>query len=62
MLNLGRGKEAPLSSQPWQGLLTLASESLQILDPEHGEQELVKSVAAALAKVTALIAENSQRK
>jgi hypothetical protein len=38
-----------------------ASKHLQILDPELGEEELVKSVAAALASVTALVAENSQR-
>ena len=41
-------------------LLQLASSCLEILDPELGEQELVKSVAAALAKLAALI-ENSQR-
>ena len=34
---------------------------LNILDPELGVQELVKSAAAELAKVTALIAENRQR-
>ena len=44
-----------------QDLLQQASTDLQILDPEHGEQDLVKSVAAETAKVTALIAENSQR-
>ena len=40
-------------------LLQQASKYLTILDPELGEQELVKSVAAELAKVTALLAENS---
>jgi len=44
-----------------QDLLQPASEHLTILDPELGEEELVKSVAAELAKVTALLAENSQR-
>jgi len=44
-----------------QGFLQHASERLQILDPELGNQELVKSVAAEVAKVTAFIAENSQR-
>ena len=42
-------------------MLRRASEYLTILDPELGEEELVKSVAAELAKVTALLAENSQR-
>ena len=42
-------------------LLQQADSDLKILDPELGEKELVKSVAAELAKVTALVAENSQR-
>jgi len=42
-------------------VLQQASLKLKILDPEVGEQELVKSVAAEMAKLTALIAENSQR-
>ena len=42
-------------------LLQRATASLKILDPEIGKEELVKSVATELAKVTALIAENSQR-
>ena len=45
-----------------QDLLEYATSCLNILNPELGEQELVKSVAAELAKVTALIAENSQRR
>ena len=44
-----------------QDLLQQASKHLTILDPELGEEELVKSVAAELAKLTALTAENSQR-
>jgi hypothetical protein len=42
-------------------LLLQATRSLKILDPELGEEELVKSVAAELVKVTALIAGSSQR-
>jgi len=43
-----------------QNLLLQATFDLQILDPELGEEELVKSVAAELARVTVLIA-GSQR-
>jgi hypothetical protein len=43
-----------------RNLLQQATRSLKILDPELGEEELVKSVAAELANVTALIA-GSQR-
>ena len=42
-------------------LLPRASLNLKILDPETGEQELIESLASELAKVFALIAENSQR-
>ena len=42
-------------------LLQQASKNLTILDPELGEEELVKSAAAELAKLTAFIAENRQR-
>jgi len=34
-----------------QGLLLLASLQLKILDPELGEQELIKSMAAEVAKL-----------
>jgi len=44
-----------------QNLLQLASKNFQILDPELGDQELVKFVADELARLTVLIAENSQR-
>ena len=44
-----------------QGLLQHASKHLTILDPELGEEELVKSVASELAKLTSLTAANSQR-
>ena len=42
-------------------LLQRASWNLNILDPELGEEELIKSAAAELAKVTAFIANNSER-
>jgi hypothetical protein len=44
-----------------QDLLRGASKHLTILDPELGEQELVKFAAAELAKLTAFMAENSKR-
>ena len=44
-----------------QCLLRQASKHLQILDPELGDEELIKSMAAELAKVTALIAGSSER-
>ena len=44
-----------------QNLLQRASKHLEILDPELGAEEVVKSAAAELAKVTALIARSSQR-
>jgi hypothetical protein len=44
-----------------QNLLQLASKNFQILDPELGDQELVKFVADELARLAVLIAENSQR-
>jgi len=44
-----------------QCLLQKASTHLKVLDPELGKEELVKSVAAELARVTALIARSSQR-
>jgi len=47
---------------PVQELLAQASKNLTILDPELGEEELIKSVAAELAKVTARVAENSERR
>ena len=44
-----------------RNLLLQATLSLQILDRELGEEELVKSVAAESARLAVLIAENSQR-
>ena len=43
-------KLAPASA----AVLELASEHLKILDPEVGEQELIKAVAAEVAKLRAL--------
>jgi hypothetical protein len=45
-----------------QDLLQQASKHLTILDPERGEEELVKSVAAELVKLAAFMAENSQQR
>jgi len=44
-----------------QKLLQRTSKHLKVLDPELGQEELVESVAAEMARLTALIAENSQR-
>jgi len=44
-----------------QYLLQKASSHLTILDLELGEEELINSVAAELAKVRAFMTENSQR-
>ena len=64
LLDLMRENEAAVQDDlvPCEFLLQQASENLKILCPEFGEQDLVISVAAELAIVTALIAENSQRK
>ena len=53
LLDLLRGNEAAvkdISSQCRKLLRTSAS--LKILDPEHGEEELIELVAAALAKLS----------
>ena len=39
-------------SDSCQGLLLVASVRLKILDPEHGEKELIELVAAELAKLS----------
>jgi hypothetical protein len=64
LLDLVRENEASVQANlvHYQDLLQRASKHIKILDPELGVEELVKSVAAELARVTALIAENSQRK
>ena len=53
LLDLLCENEAPgqIMSVPFQSILRLATCRLKILDPEHGEEELVKSVAAELAKL-----------
>ena len=62
LLDLIRENEAAVQAYlvQCQKLLQKASKHLQILDPELGEEELVESVAAELAELTALIA-GSQR-
>jgi len=54
LLNLMRGNEAAVQniSTLCRVLLIEASDRLKILDPEHGEEGLVKSVAAELAKLS----------
>jgi hypothetical protein len=63
LLDLVRENGAGVQANPVyvRDLLRRASKHLTILDPELGQQELVKFVAAELAKLTALIAEKSQR-
>ena len=63
LLDLLRENRASVQDNlvPCQGLLQRASKHLKIFDPNLGVQELVKSMAAELARMTALIAENSQR-
>ena len=53
LLDLLRENEAAVSTMAhfFQILLQHASSHLKILDPEHGEEELVKSVAAELIKL-----------
>jgi len=64
LLDLMRENEAAVQANLplCESLLMLASKNLKILDPERGEEELIESLAAELAKLTALLAENSQRK
>ena len=63
LLDLMRENEAAVQDDlvPCEFLLQQASKNLTILNPELGEEELVKSVAAELAKVTASISRSSQR-
>ena len=53
LLDLLRENKAEVQTKPifFQSLLQHASVHLKILDPEHGEEELIKSVAAELAKL-----------
>jgi hypothetical protein len=54
MLDLMRGNEAAVKglSTQCRNLLLEASMRLKILDPEHGEKELINLVAAVLAKLS----------
>ena len=54
LLDLMRENEAAVlaMSGRCQPLLCRASEILKILDPEHGEKELIELVAAELAKLS----------
>ena len=63
MLNLMRENEASVQAElvHCQDLLQQASKMFHILDPELGDEELVKSVAAEMAKLTALMAKKSPR-
>ena len=53
LLDLMRENEAAVQdmSPQCQELLHNASADLKLLDPEHGEEELIELVAAALAKL-----------
>jgi len=53
LLDLMRENEARVQkwAAPCQELLAMASQQLTILDPEVGEEELIKAVAAALANL-----------
>jgi len=54
LLDLMRGNEAAVQdmSTICLHLLRDASKQLKILDPEHGEEELIKSVSDELAKLS----------
>jgi hypothetical protein len=56
LLNLMRENEASVQklAAGCQQVLTHASSSLNILDPEIGEEELIQAVAAELARLRAL--------
>ena len=56
LLDLLRENEARVQKVPaiCASVLEDASEDLAILDPEVGEEELIKAVAAALARLRAL--------
>ena len=57
LLDLMRENEAPVQSMAAMAAEQLehASEHLTILDPEVGEEELIQAVAAALARLRALL-------
>ena len=52
LLDILRNNEAAVKTTlliSCQNVLQLATSHLKILDPEHGEEELIKSVAAEVA-------------
>jgi hypothetical protein len=52
LLDLVRDNEAAVQQlSVFESVLRVASSQLQVLDPELGEEELIKSVAAELAKL-----------
>ena len=51
LLDLLCDDEAAVNTLYFQTVLQLASSHLKILDPKHGEEELVKLVAAEMAKL-----------
>ena len=53
LLDLLRENEAPVDImlRSFQSVVQDASAHLKILDPEHGEEELINSVAAEMAKL-----------
>ena len=59
LLDLMRNNEAAVlaMSDQYRNLLREASLFLKILDPEHGEAELIDLVAAELAKLSLLLRE-----
>jgi hypothetical protein len=63
LLDLVREDGASVQANPLhcQDLLRRTSKNFQILDPELGEEELVKFVADKRAKLKACMADNSQR-
>ena len=55
LLDLMRENEAVKDTAgPYQAVLRSASVRLKILDPVHGDQELIKSVAVVMAKLSLL--------
>ena len=61
LLDLMRDNEAAVQaiSNHCHDLLLAASKHLKILDPEHGEEELINLVAAELAKLSQPLREPS---
>ena len=57
LLDLVRENEAVMQNKAaaYVHILEQASKHLTILDPEVGEEELIKAVAAALAKLDAVL-------